>query len=759
MGSDREDFSRKLLATFRGEAKEHIEAMSSGLLALEHLTGRERAQVLETIFREAHSLKGAARAVNLLDLEGLCHSLEDLFAGMTRDRFAVTAGLFDLFHEVLDVLRQLARAEPKAPPDPRVPLLNRRMADTLSGAKQEAPPASLSPPPRAHPASEPQPTDPQDPRPARLHEEATVRIRTSKLDSILRETEELLGPRLAAAQRVIELRETRATLSAWRKRRSAVEPFRKVVERSIADSSAAGVRLLPRQISKVLEYVEEQDQLLRTVESRLATIESVAQADQRLLLHITDCLFGDVKETCMLPFSTLLQGLPRVVRDLARERGKNVELVVRGAEIEIDRRILEEMNAPMIHLVRNSVDHGVEIPSVRQEKGKTAVARLTVDVSHKNGGVEIVVADDGAGVDTAKVKSMAEKLGISPPDRETWSDQESISLIFHSGFSTNPIITGTSGRGLGLAIVREKVDRLAGSVEIESVPDRGTRVIMRLPLTLATSRGVVVSSGGRPFIIPSGGIERVTRVATSEVRTVENRETISVDGRPVPLVALADVLELPRRDEPEGARIPVIVLGAATGAIAFHVDEVLAEQEILIKGLGPQLQRVRNVAGVTVVGSGEIVPVLSVSDLMRSAVHVGTPTPHLARPEGGRKERKSILLAEDSITSRMLLKNILETAGYAVSVASDGLDAWTTLRTGTFDLIVSDVEMPRMDGFSLTEKVRGDPSRSDLPVVLVTALESREHRERGVDAGANAYIVKSSFDQSDLLEAVRRLIG
>jgi two-component system chemotaxis sensor kinase CheA len=280
-----------------------------------------------------------------------------------------------------------------------------------------------------------------------------------------------------------------------------------------------------------------------------------------------------------------------------------------------------------------------------------------------------------------------------------------------------------------------------------------------LPLTLATFRGVLVRAGDRMFIIPAVSVERVALVAASDIRTVENRETIALDGQALSLVRLSDVLEIPRAPGESADDAQVVVLGLGIDRIAFRVDEVVAEQEVLVKGLGRQLKRVRNLAGASVLGTGQVVPVLNVPDLMQSAMRpAARPLASVTGEQHAAAAKRSILVAEDSITSRALLKNILESAGYSVTTAVDGVEAYTALKTGTFDLVVSDVEMPRMDGFDLTAKLRSDKRLAQMPIVLVTALESREHRERGIDVGANAYIVKSSFDQSNLLEVIGRLI-
>jgi two-component system chemotaxis sensor kinase CheA len=397
---------------------------------------------------------------------------------------------------------------------------------------------------------------------------------------------------------------------------------------------------------------------------------------------------------------------------------------------------------------------------VRRQANKRPLGTITIALAQRNGKIEWTISDDGSGIDLDKLRAAAVKLGlVSPEEGSQWDDRRALTMVFESGVSTSSMITDLSGRGLGLAIVREKVENLGGVVTMESRPTAGTTLRLLLPVTLATFRGVLVRVADRPFVIPSAHVERVMRINRKEVKTVENRETIPLNGQAVSLVRLGEVLELPPRSTRErtGEHLVVVILHAGDKRIAFAVDEVLAEQEVLVKDLGKQLARVRNVAGATVLGTGQIVPILNVTDLMKSAVKVrGAAAPGSVAIETA--ARRSILVAEDSITARTLLKNILETAGYDVKTAVDGAEALAMLRSEHFDLLVSDVDMPRMNGFELTAKTRAEKGLAELPVVLVTALESREDRERGIEVGANAYIVKSSFDQSNLLSVMSRLI-
>jgi two-component system chemotaxis sensor kinase CheA len=478
---------------------------------------------------------------------------------------------------------------------------------------------------------------------------------------------------------------------------------------------------------------------------------------------MVDILLEEAKKVLMLPFSSALEVLPKMARDLSRAQGKEVEFVLQGGDIEVDKRILEEIKDPLIHILRNCIDHGIESPAERERRQKPRCGSIVVAISPGDGNsVEIVVQDNGAGIDAEKVRDAAVKSGIiSCEVAEQLSDQEAIGLIFQSEVSTSETVSDISGRGLGMAIVREKVEKLGGHIAVETHLHHGTTFRIVLPLTLATFRGVLVQSAGQTFIVPTASVERVIRIHRDAIHSTGNTETVSMAGHTLPLLRLERVLGLAtkKRDEERGPMQLALVVGQGEQQVAFGLDAVLNEQEVLFKGLGPQLVRVRNIAGATILGSGQVAPVLNVNDLL-TAVNGAAPSFSVVTEETVEEglQKKSILVAEDSITSRMLLKEILESAGYVVSTAIDGEDAFSALQKAQFDLVVSDVEMPRMNGFDLASKIRDDERYAHLPVVLVTGLESQTDRERGINAGANAYVVKGSFDQSNLLETIRQFL-
>lgn len=790
MADKNDELLKRLLATFRIEADEHIRAMSVGLAELEKNPAADSsAEIVETVYREAHSLKGAARSVNLTKITSLCQPLESVLAALKNKQITDSPPLFDLLYQTIDALAaMLAPGADTTESSQAIPkLLSKQLDDALHGKfspsefAQQAQTETVPEQQEQHQPATNEPVARDEPvviTPSLASE--TIRISTRKLNAVMRQVEELLSPRLASAQRARELREVADSFAIWKKQRTRMQPAFRQVERYVEKIVTAYARsngqalqkytaeenpsldFQAKTLPRLLEYLESNHVFMETLEERLLRLSKFAAQDQRTLAGMSDSLLHDVKEMHLLPFSSLLEIYPRFTRELARDQGKQVELLIGGDEIEIDRHILEEIKDPLMHLLRNCIDHGIEQPAVRQNKGKPPHGTITIAITQKDGGkIELLVADDGAGIDAEKVKETSRRLNlVTTEEAEKLNEQETQALVFLSGISTSPIITDISGRGLGLAIVLEKIERLGGVVTLESYLDRGTAFHITLPLMLATFRGVLVRASGHDFVIPALSAERVVRVEQTEIRTVENRATVSLDGQVIALVSLGDVLELPRQGSMTNPseQVTLIVLGSGRQRVAFQVEEILGEQEVLVKTLGRQLVRVRNIAGASVLGNGQVVAVLNVPDLLKSAAQVSAPAVYDASAASEEEAMRSIMVVEDSITSRSLLKSILESAGYRVTTAVDGMDAYTTLKTGAFDLIVSDVEMPRMDGFDLTSKVRADKQLGELPVVLVTSLESREHRERGIDVGANAYIVKSSFDQSNLLEVISRLI-
>ena len=412
--------------------------------------------------------------------------------------------------------------------------------------------------------------------------------------------------------------------------------------------------------------------------------------------------------------------------------------------------------------MRNSIDHGIESPAARIHNNKPQRATISLSAGYTdNGKAEIILSDDGAGINLPQIRQVAVDKGFITPEQSTQTnDQALIPLIFRSGFSSKQDVSHLSGRGLGLAIVQEKVEKLGGTIDVSSQVGRGTQFRLVLPLTLASFRGIQIRLGEHRFAVPTLNVVRVLRLPLSHIYTVEGRETLQVEERIVPIVAMSGILGVQADPADLQEYRMLLLLGNEHEQIAFAVDEVIGEDDLLLKPLGPQLIRVRNLAGATLLGDGTVLPILNARDLLKSAQGGHAQPVKVHDIPIGKTEpiRHRILVVDDSITSRTLLKNVLESYGYEVKTAVDGTDALALLQTEPFDLVSSDVEMPQMDGFELTARLRADERFARLPIVLVTSLESQDDRQRGVEVGADAYIVKSSFDQSNLLEIIRKFI-
>jgi len=752
-----EEFLKKLQATFRLEAEEHIRELTSGLIELEQTPKTEKtAELVEKIFREAHSLKGASRSVNMKDVESVCQVLENIFGELKNGRIFLTAEQYDLIHKAIDNISiMVSGTKTKIPKDNQE--IKKQLqsiteivqsnkiyeADTTSGSKTFEITATAAPSEIGVQAAIESSTEDKH-----LQIE-TVRIPTAKLDPLFLQAEQLIHSKLAATQRTAEMKNLNDFIDSWKKE-SRKWDFRRSTDNGF-------------QLKEVIDWNNER---LSELEIKTTSLIHAIENDQRSLARMIDDHLESMKNILMLPVSTIIEGFPKFIRDLARSQGKEAELIVHGKEIEVDKRILEELKDPLIHLIRNCIDHGIKKTVEKHNLNESSHGTITLSFNAtESRNLEISISDNGIGVELDKVRKAAVKAGVIDKNSlENLSPREVLMLIFQSGISTSQMITDISGRGLGLAIVREKVEKLGGTVTVESQPEIGTTFHLFLPLTLATFRGVIVRLGEHLFALPTIHVERAVRVKLEEIKTVENKETIMIDGKILTVIHLENVLgiangnnNISNKNNGSENFVQLLILAHADKRIAFIVDEILEECQILVKELGRQLSRVRNISGATVLGSGKVVSVINVADLIKSAAKASTSKITTSERYVPEKIYK-ILVAEDSITSRTLIKNILESAGYSVETSVDGVDAFTKALVGEFDLIVSDVDMPRMNGFELTAKIRKDKKLGELPVVLVTALESREDREHGIDVGANAYIVKSSFDQSNLLEVIHKLL-
>ena len=725
-----EAFRQRLLETFTQEAKEHIDNLSNGLLELKKSSDQKSSKALvETLFREAHSFKGASRSVNIVELEEVCKAMEEVFSHYKLLGLTIPDPLIEIMLEASDLLSilslgtELSRRDQKPHVQEVITRLHKQLEpDFLIPMKEVSPLAFVSEVPQKIIQEIKPDESPKVQEESKAAE--TIRIPLKKLNSIMEQTEEMLFAKIVSKRHTEMLSSIMEEIGELKKMQSNPHAM----------------------ISKLV-----------SVESMMHKAIKQSKGDAREIALSVDRLLAQMKEALTLPFSTLFYTLPKIVHDMAKSVGKEAVLNVIGGEIEIDRRILEEMHDPLIHLLRNAVDHGIESIQERTRQGKSSVGIITLTLNQKSATkVELTVSDDGEGINPKKITLAAIKKGIIDQESAEALDEQSIlNLVFQSGITTALSVTDLSGRGLGLAIVQEKAQQLGGQAYVRNKQEGGAEFTVLLPLTMATFRGVVVSLMNQKYIFPSERIFRVMSVGHERIKNVEEKEMVVVDHHVIPFYHLSTILELPT-PYIESSSVSVVVIASGNELLAIAVEAIDYEEEVMVKSLGKQLSRVKNIAGVALLASDIPALILNVSDIFKSVGMVSLKS--AVQKKAVQKQKSRILVVDDSPTTRALLQNIMEMVGYDVVSAVDGLDAFEALQKEPFDLVVSDVDMPRMNGFELTESIRRDSKNAELPIILVTSLESEEDKEKGMRAGANAYIVKSTFDQNNLLENIQLLI-
>ncbi|MCA9122093.1 MAG: hybrid sensor histidine kinase/response regulator [Planctomycetaceae bacterium] len=785
---DRQELAKRLMATYLEELHEHVEAMNRDLLALERgLSPEQRDEVMKVLFRSAHSLKGASRAVNVEVIENACHMMEDILSELRDGNREMTPPLFSLFFKVADAIQEvgmrlrddqdLSDAGLHALlPDLREATASEGISkhaqesleELLSDAAEVEETHRYDQPvrprevetPRA--ATKPSPGIATDPKSFADRADkggsvrgGSVRVTADKLDALLSQNGELLVARQRVDQRSAESSELSDSLmhlhDEWN---DWSRPLRKLLTEDGSKGLADEIKAkLPRRTVAMIERTADRLAKLEKAAERLAANMA---ADARVLRHTCDALNDEVYRVRMLPFAETCRGLERVVRDLAQTIGKDIRLVVKGDDVEVDRSVLEGLKDPVLHLVRNAVDHGIELPEVRKSAGKPSKACITVSAELRGGLVEVSVEDDGRGFDLRRIREHALQAGIAVPN----DPSELARLVFLPGFSTTSVVTDVSGRGVGLDVVASRVQALHGSVDVDFQETIGTRFIISVPLTLTTVRCLLATTAQQTYAIPTSAVHQLVRFEPTSMTKVSGGDVLLLGGTPTPVAVLADVLGQGKYEgDSDSSKMLAVVVKVAEQRVAFVVDELCAEQEVLVKSLGSRVRYARHVSGATLLPSGNVALVLNATNLVATAL--GSPTAYpivIARPEAEVQQRKRVLVVDDSVTTRTLMKSILEAAGYEVTSAADGAQAWDLLTHIEVDLVVSDVDMPRMDGFTLTDKIRKSKKLGELPVILVTARASDEDRTQGVRVGASVYLVKSGFDQSNLLESIQQLI-
>ncbi len=818
-----------LLGKFREEVDTHLLRLQQTMVALEE-NPRDKG-LLKEVFRSAHTIKGAARMMGFADIARVTHEMESVLAEMRDGTLLLNSDISDLLFEGMEIIAALnqLQARPNEPaalqtltdlnPDQLIERLQAIVAGVnppvsggpvngLNGTGHEAgksdtlvlpaiDPAQLPPAPGSALAPLPTEGSPRDMRWA----DDSIRVPIRKLDTLMHLSGEMVITKMQ--HRSIDDR-IHALLERERNRSRHLADLAERVGRSWGSINQA-------DMEAALDQLRGLDSQIDTLTDR--TLRDFQEYTTRLY-NVTDELGDTVLSVRMLPVGTLFDTFPLAIRNFRRDHGKEINLQVHGGDTEIDKQILESLGDPLIHLLRNALDHGIESPEVRRAAGKPARGLIRVAAYPQGTQVVIEISDDGAGMDPTRLRIMAVRKNIiSRMEAEKLTDEEALNLIYYPGFSTAEIITDMSGRGVGMDVVKTTIERMNGAVSVQSQPGVGTTVILRLPLTLATMQALLVRVGSQVFVLPSHTIEGgMEYVSGDDIFMIENHEVTRIKGRTMPLVRLEELLDLSRvqsgawlrdaglghllpgpgrlpppddaLDEEEDLsllfqsptlgngirlenKLPGIIVGSGDRMTCFLVDELIDELSVVVKSLGPLLGRVKTASGATILGDGRVVMILDVVRLLAEA-RTRSNSGQLSRAWSAMQpgQRPYILVVDDSITTRELEKSILENAGFEVDIAMDGTEALSKVEAQgqegrrRYDLMIADIEMPRMDGLELTQRVKTHAQEAlrGLPIIIVSSLASETYKQRGVEVGAQAYITKGQFDQSHLLETIDLLI-
>lgn len=719
----------ELREIYRTTSAERLQRLEASLLYLEKHP--RDAGSLSTLLREVHSLKGDARSAGVEPVETLAHALEDVLSGIQLQTVDLDSTVSDRLYESLDAIGNFVQESVTGAP------ANVDVERLLESLKAALPAGLATDNTRLQPGQSGVPDDPLPIFDARKENAAqTVRVQTRDLDALTTQTEELAVTRIQISQTATQTEQLMTLWEDWQANKDQQQP------------------------ASTPSYEERLERLILGLRSTL-------QSNSSRLELISEDLRDRVRRLQLLPMSSLFQPLGRMVRDLAKEQAKDVNLMFEGEETTADKRLLDGIKDSLLHLVRNAIDHGIETPAEREASGKSADATLRVKTYQTAISLTIEITDDGRGLDLDKIKQTAIKRRLHTPDElESMTVNQIQQLILAPGFSTRSFITEISGRGVGLDVVRSQVEELKGAIQIESVQGQGCTFRLQLSTALSTANVVLAETQGMTFAIPIEFLDTTLLISPQQIVANEGQDTITLGEQTIPVANLTSTLELAsspiydwvaQPSSHSGTARPCVVLKVGNDRAGFFVDRLLNHQEVVVKPMGSLLKRVRNVSGTTILGTGDVCMILNPSDLLKSVQQRPLSDTSVAS-KVTRRHQPVILLVEDSPPVRIQEKRLFEGAGYIVITATNGLEGYNMLQAGGFDAVVSDVEMPQLDGFSLVTKIRQQQEYDQLPIILVTTLDSDADRQRGADAGANAYILKGRFNQEALLETLERLI-
>ncbi|WP_050031291.1 hybrid sensor histidine kinase/response regulator [Verrucomicrobium sp. BvORR034] len=773
-GGDLGDFS--LADLFRMEVETQTVVMTEHLLALEREP--DVARHYEELMRSAHSLKGAAGIVDNKAAARIAHGMEDCFVAAQHGHISLPQERIDLLLDGVDLLSRLSKvAEENLE---RWQTTHHREIETFldSLASSIAAPAATAPPapqasasaavvssPPVEPAAavvaadELEPVEVADARSAVQGNAAPGAVRGADAAArSLRVTAENLNRLLAfAGESVVASRWVNTFASDLLR----MKQLQNTISQSIANlrQTLAGAGMDERVQAQCMELQRRTGDCLDLLTGQLTDLDLF----DRRFYNLSKRLYQEVLDCRMRPFSDGVQGFPRLVRDAARSLGKEVRLDIVGGSTPVDREVLERVEAPLGHLLRNAVDHAIEPPADRLQAGKPALSTLRLEARHSAGMLMIEVTDDGRGIDLEMIRSAVVRKNLTTAALAAeLSDAELLEFLFLPGFSMKDTVTHLSGRGVGLDVVQTMAKEVGGGARISSNLGSGTQFQLQLPLTLSVLRTLIVEVGGETYAFPLARIAGALKVSRAQIESVEGREHFRFGDQQVGLVTAHQVLGVP--DVPAAEEeVPVLVLGDKNSRYGVVMDRFLNERELVVLPLDPRLGKIKDISAAALLPDQSPVLIVDVDDMVRSIELLvsGGRLAHVSRGDAtqGRKSRKRVLVVDDSLTVRELVRKLISSKGYVVEVAVDGMDGWNAVRTGNYDLVVTDVDMPRMDGIELVNHIKKDTRLHSLPVMIVSYKDREEDRQRGLEAGADYYLTKGSFHDETLLRALQDLIG
>lgn len=757
------DLSRlSMFELFCMEVDNQKQVLTPALLALE--TDPLSKEHLEISMRSAHSLKGAARIIGLTAGVRVAHVLEECLVKAQQGALTLSRLHIDSLLEGMDLLQRIASTPESSiaswneDHNTEIDTFCSHLDTIITAAPTDMPPALdsqplITPVTTSQPHHESLPADaalaPTNPQESSASETSArvLRVTADNLNRLLA----LSGESLVESRRMRRFSEELLRLK--RLQYEAGKSFSSLREKLSIDTQDETHQALYTESLKKFEECQ------RTLTRQLEQFESY---DYRVG-ELANRLYHTALSCRMRPFSDGTASFPRQIRDLGKLLGKYVNLRIKGENTQVDRDILERLDAPIGHLLRNAVDHGLEFPDERTAAGKPQTGTLILEACHNAGSLHISVSDDGRGIDIEGLRqAVIDKKLVNTETAQCLTHAELLEFLFLPGFTLKDSVTEISGRGVGLDVVHDMMRQLRGHIRIHTEYGKGTRFQLQLPLTLSVLRSLLVSIAGETYAFPLAGIDCTLKLPKEKVELVEGRQYFSLDGKQYGLIAAHQVLEKHQNPVTETA-LSVLVLANNGDRYGLVIERFLGERELVVQPLDPRLGKIQNVLAGSVLEDGNPVLIIDIDDMLRSVdklISLGqiTNIQHQASLNAV-LNRKRVLVVDDSLTVRELERKLLDNQGYLVEVAVDGMDGWNAVRTGRFDLVITDIDMPRMDGIELVSLIKKDPHLNGLTVMIVSYKDREEDRMRGLEAGADYYLTKGSFHEETLLQAVTDLIG